>query len=1096
MKLRHHIVTILVLGLFVAGWIFHPTEDHREPQFSELIKELVSKGLDVVKVSFPEHPISPATNDEEPDDLERVTKGLQLLYDFSGTSGPKIRDRSGVGQPLDLTIGQASAVERSNGVLVVKSPTILVSAKPASKLTEAVRQSGEFTLEAWIKPANESQRGPARIVTLSKDSSQRNFTLGQDGKRYDVRFLTNRTDRNGSPSLASPQNQLQTELTHVVYSRQRSGETVLYIDGKPQGERTTGESVKNWDSSFHFALANELTNDRAWLGEFHLVAVYSRALTETEIRQNHEVGANPETSGGLLVEAKPPKPKISLPPVKLPGGGSITHVDFERHVMGILTRQGCNTGSCHGSLQGESDMLLSLFGHAPEPDYFSIIDDSFGPFADPKAPEKSALLRKPTLQARHKGGEHFSERSWQYKVLKNWIHGGAEFTSGSGDVVGVEISPSQHRFSRPGKTVRLKVEATFADGSREDVTPFCKFEIEDDYVAVVSEDGQVRAKHPGDTAIMVSYRDEVVASRALVATPIGYLEEAKKWLSGPGIQRPSVHYIDREITAKLDALNIEPSENATDGEFLRRLYIDTIGRLPSPDETLSFLDDKNPDKRKERIDELLRHPLHAALWATKFSDITGNNSNALEKPAEKRSKMWHDWFRDRIAENVPYDEMVGGVLLATSREGEKTDRWIQETRKQDEEALRSFKNSYAERETLDLFWQRRNMTQEQLAEQTASAFLGIQLQCAQCHKHPYDQWTQADYRAYANIFGQVKNDRSSEARKQIDSENNRRKKIKDNKKKLPNLREVYADLERPKQLKHPETNQPLPPTPLGADALEEQGDYRIAFFDWLTQPDNPFFAQAFVNRVWAHYMGVGIVEPVDGFSAANPPSNEKLLAALAKDFVESGYDMRHLERQILNSQAYQRSAMPNESNSGDKNNYARKYPRRMMAEVVVDVLNSALGKSDDFTRDAPKGSSAIEVAGSRIQDGNLAYVFNAFGRPTRTAICDCERSGDPALPQTLYLMTDSRIYDKIRNGRLKEELAKNDRLAKLKKKQLDDNGIGEVVDHLFLATLTRFPDETERQAAITNVRKQDGSEAGLVDVFWALINTREFILNH
>ncbi|MEM1297246.1 MAG: LamG-like jellyroll fold domain-containing protein, partial [Verrucomicrobiota bacterium] len=637
MKLRHFFAVFLVIGLFLVGWFFHPLESQHDSDFAERISGLLSEKLETVKVlmttSVPTLPV-----EEGGKKLQRVSEGLQLLYDFRETSGPKIRDRSGVGQPLDLTIGHASAVERSNGSLIVKSPTILVSAKPASKLTDAVRQSGEFTLEAWIKPQKDSQSGPARIVTLSKDSSQRNFTLGQDGNRYDVRFLTNSTDRNGSPSVATPRGQLKTELTQVVYSRKRSGETVLYVDGKQQAERKTGESLKSWDSSHRFALANELTNDRAWLGEFHLVAVYSRALSAEEIHQNFKAGTDPGGSDELLVDSSPPEPKIKLPAVQLPGGNSLTNVDFERHVMGILTRQGCNTGSCHGSLQGDSDLELSLFGHAPEPDYYSIVDESFGPFANPLAPEKSALLRKPTLLSRHKGGEHFSQRSWQYKVLKNWIQGGAVYSSGSGDVIGVEITPPLHRFSRPGKTVRLKVEATFADGTREDVTPFCKFEIEDDFVAVVSEDGQVRAKHPGDTAIVVSYRDEVVASRALVATPVGYLEEAKKWLRNPGTLLPNAHYIDREIMTKLDALNIEPSEPASDGEFLRRVYIDTIGRLPSPDETRDFLADNNPDKRSKQIDELLRHPLHAALWARlEASEAQNSNLQAILRSSLERS---------------------------------------------------------------------------------------------------------------------------------------------------------------------------------------------------------------------------------------------------------------------------------------------------------------------------------------------------------------------------------------------------------------------------------------------------------------------------
>ncbi len=1093
MKLRHHIVISLILAIFLAGWIGRP-EPLEEAGFAARISKLAAGSVQAMWVSIsakPDVPDKPPKTVESP----RVTRGLQVFYDFNETTGPKVRDRSGIGEPLDLTIGNIAAVERKNGVLRVKAPTILVSAKPPSKLIEAVRRSGEFTLEAWISPAQDSQRGPARIVTLSEDSGQRNFTLGQEGASYDVRFRTTATDRNGMRSLETSSGQLKPVLTHVVYALDRASNATIYLDGKQAARRKIGGSPANWEQSYRFALANELTNDRTWLGDFHLVAIYSRALSEAEIRQNLEAGPNPGVIPSLVAKTQA-KPSVNLPAVKLPGGRTLTDVDFERHVMGILTRQGCNTGSCHGSLQGESDMALSLFGHSPEPDYYAIIDDSFGPFADPGSPEKSALLRKPTLQAKHKGGEHFSRRSWQYKVIRNWIEGGAQYSSGNGRVAKIEISPAQHCFSRPGHSVRLKVEATFADGTTEDVTPFCKFEIEDDFVAEVTPEGKVRSKNPGDTAIVVSYRDEVVASRALVATSIGYLEEAKKRFWNPSIKLPDAQYIDRAVLAKLDALNVEPSEIATDGEFLRRLYIDTIGRLPSPEEARAFFADKDPKKRTRTIDEMLRHPLHAALWATKFSDFTGNNSNNLERPGEKRSKMWHDWFRQRIAKNVPYDEMVRGVILATSREDKAPAQWIQLARKQDEGALAGFANAYAKRETLDLFWARKNTSREQFAEQTAAAFLGVQLQCAQCHKHPYDRWTQADYRAYANIFSQVKNDRSKEARKQIDAENNRRKKIKDNKKKLPTLREVFVDVDRPNLMKHPTTNQPLPPTPLGAEPLEEKGDYRAAFLEWMTGEDNPFFARAFVNRVWAYYMGVGIVEPVDNFSAANPPSNEALIAALADDFVQHDYDMRHLERQILRSRTYQRSSMPNETNAGDKINFARKYPRKMMAEVVVDALNSALGTSDNFTRDAPKGSSAIEVAGSQIQDGNLAYVFNAFGRPPRTAICDCERSDDPALPQILYLMTDSRIYDKIRNGRLKEQLAKDKRLEKLKQKKLSEGEIGKIIDELFLATLTRFPSPDERQAAVANITKQNGSDAGFVDVLWALINTREFILNH
>ncbi|MEM0969164.1 MAG: DUF1553 domain-containing protein, partial [Verrucomicrobiota bacterium] len=358
-------------------------------------------------------------------------------------------------------------------------------------------------------------------------------------------------------------------------------------------------------------------------------------------------------------------------------------------------------------------------------------------------------------------------------------------------------------------------------------------------------------------------------------------------------------------------------------------------------------------------------------------------------------------------------------------------------------------------------------------------------------------WTQKDYRSYANIFGQVKSGTSPEAKKAITAANKRRKGIRVEKKRLPNLKEVYLETRRPQSLKDPKSNQPLPPAALGGPSLESQNDYREAFFEWLVSPDNPFFARSFVNRVWAHYMGPGIVEPVDDFSAANPPSNTELLDAMAEDFVASAFDLRHLERQILNSQAYQLSAIPNESNATDKRNYARKYPRPMMAEVVVDVVNAALDAKDEFPKDAPKGSHAIEVAATRIQDRSLAHAFQVFGRPPRTSVCDCDRSSEPALPQALYLMTDDEVLGKIRNGRLKDLLREGGRDERLKRgEDLSQEEVHEILDDLFLATLTRWPGESERVAAVEHIRGASTLEVGFQDTVWALLNTREFILNH
>jgi hypothetical protein len=629
---------------------------------------------------------------------------------------------------------------------------------------------------------------------------------------------------------------------------------------------------------------------------------------------------------------------------------------------------------------------------------------------------------------------------------------------------------------------------TFVDGTIENVSPFCDFRVDDDYVAQVTASGKVTAQRAGDAAIIVKYRDHVLTSRALVTAslPDGVV---------PSNEVP-VNYVDEHVVAKLAKLNIQQSGQASDGEFLRRVSIDTIGCLPSPAEARAFINDKDPKKRQTKIDQLLRHPLHAELWATKLSDVTGNNTEALEHPAEKRSKMWHDWLRKRIAENRPYHEIVRGILGATSREGDNPDTWIGKSRSMDESAAASFESSYAERATLDLFWARRDLTLEQMAEQIAAAFLGVRLQCAQCHKHPYDRWTQEDYRAFANIFGQVKVGASPEAKQQVDQENKRRAKIKEDNRKIGMLREVYVDEESPHRLNHPVNNRPLPAKTLGGPELEMKGDAREGLFRWLMQSDNRFLARSFVNRVWEHYFGMGIVDPVDDFSVANPPSNEKLLDALANDFVDHNYDVRHIERTILRSQTYQLSSHPHETNRYDRRNFARSYPRRMLAEVFVDVVNSALDSHDRFERDAAEGSQAIEIAASRVHDGHLRYVFRIFGRPSRAAVCDCERSSDASLPQTLYLMTDDQITRKIQEGRLRQLLVQNDRLSKLSNEESANEVLSEIIEELFLATFTRFPDSAERETAMAYVRSSNDPPQALADVVWALMNSREFILNH
>jgi hypothetical protein len=768
--------------------------------------------------------------------------------------------------------------------------------------------------------------------------------------------------------------------------------------------------------------------------------------------------------------------------VVVPNQGTIQQVDFERHVMGLFGRLGCNSGSCHGSFQGKGGFRLSLFGYDPEKDYFALTREVLGRRIDAVDPDRSLLLLKATGQVAHGGGRRFDRVSWQYQVFRDWIARGARWQRNSGEVKAIAVTPPEYAFDKPGETSQLRVQAHFADGSEEDITPFCDFRTNDDAIADVSPLGQVKGRRSGDTAIVVSYRGQVLPVRVLVP------RAAEASATYPTV--PEVNYIDHEVFAKLRRLNIVPSEMSSDVEFLRRVTIDTIGTLPSPDEVRAFLADKDPNKRARKVDDLLANPLHGALWATKFSDITGNNTDALEQPAPlrpKRSQMWHDWLRKRFAENVPYDDIVRGILCATSRDGLTPEEWFKQVKSIDEAALTGFDTqSYANRPSLDLFWRRQQAVPiEQWGEKTAAAFLGVRLECAQCHKHPFDRWTQVDYRAYANLFTSVQFGLSPEAQKVVAEENAERAKEKDPKKQVGQIREVYLAAGKTKPLTHPDTGAPLPArAPGGPEIKVVPGqDPRVALFDWLRSPDNPYFARSFVNRAWGHYLGVGLVEPVDNFSLANPPSNPRLLDALARDFIEHKYDIRHIERTILNSRVYQLASATNATNRLDKNNYAHSYVRPMMAEVVVDVLNTALGVTEKFGSGAPPGARAIEVGASRLQNANIGYALRIFGRPARTTACDCERAMEPALPQKLYLMTNDDLQGKVQRGRLVQ-------LLNSKRSE------GEILDELFLATVSRLPTAADRDrfADYRKIRTDRG--AAWNDCLWALINTREFILNH
>jgi hypothetical protein len=574
-----------------------------------------------------------------------------------------------------------------------------------------------------------------------------------------------------------------------------------------------------------------------------------------------------------------------------------------------------------------------------------------------------------------------------------------------------------------------------------------------------------------------------------LAPPLAADEIPQATSGAPPVAWPDLeaaNFIDERIFARLRELEMVPSPLATDAVFLRRLSLTTIGQLPTAAEVRAFLADEKPDKRARKIDDLLSHKLHAAVWATRFSDWTGNSMDSLEGPNElksKRAKMWHDWLRKRFEQNVPYDDLVRGILTATSRGAGTVDDWIDREAALIYSARKGFDAPYAEREDLDLFWRREDVGNkypaEELAERVAASFLGVRINCARCHNHPFHPWTRADYQGFTSVFRQVRFDMSPELRARLaDRIDDRRRRAADGGElgpPLPGLREVYF-ADRPRAVQDP------PAKALGGPELAGR-DPRVALVDWLNEPQNPFFARNLVNRVWAQHFGRGLVEPLDGLSTANTAAHAGLLDELAADFVEHGYDIRRLERLILNSTTWQLSSEPNDVNRADRGSFARAYVRMPPAETVIDMWQAATGIALDFGDGVPDGIRAVELAPSTIAHAHWNGILKLFGRSARMQTCDCAPAGSPSIRQTLALMSDSDLLGDLWKGDLPVLL---------------EAGLGgdELLDELFLRTLSRPPTADERAAAGEAVRAAKDPFQVFEDILWGLVNSQEFITNH
>jgi hypothetical protein len=803
--------------------------------------------------------------------------------------------------------------------------------------------------------------------------------------------------------------------------------------------------------------------------------------------------------------------------------------DFRRHVIPLIGQLGCNGRACHGSFQGQGGFRLSLFGYDFTSDHDNLLAGD-EPRTNLQRPAESLILRKPLEEIPHEGGRRLDPGSWQYRVLLRWIEAGAKDPGpGAASFVRLDVEPRELIAAEAGQTWQLRAVAVWSDGVREDVTPLCRFQSNDDQVAVIDESGLVTARGPGDSHVVAFYDNGVVP------VPVLFPVSDRVGTEYPDVPTPT--RIDELVVAKIRKLGLVPSEICSDAEFLRRVSLDLAGTLPTADEAEAFLADSRPDKRARKVDELLERPGYAAWWATKFCDWTGNNARFNQNQGPDRQAVvaahWYDWMRARLAENIPYDELVERIVLARSRlDGESYEDFCRRM----SGYQKKNGGSFAESPTLPYYWSRRNFqTSEERALGIAYTFLGVRIQCAQCHKHPFDQWTKDDFERFENFFTRVRFGQSADMRKaspQMVADLGLAKSLRGNK--------LYGELAKlaakGKVVPFTETEVLPPPRPLGPNEaaklgdssdervrrrykylvgrtatalggdevrIDEVDDPRAILMDWMRDDSNPYFARAIVNRVWAAYFNVGIVEPPDDLSLANPPSNEPLLDYLAAEFRRRGYDLTWLHRTITASDAYQRSWRPNDTNALDERNFSRAVPRRIPAEVVYDALRIATADDAEATR-LQTDMAGRAIAEPVVSSRSGGYALGVFGRSIRESNCDCDRSMEPGLLQSVFLQNDYEVLQMIdrKDGWASRAAA----IAAAAPARADDGepAAGDaslaafmpIIERAYLRTLTRRPTADEADRAVAYLQEIGDPAVAVRDLLWALLNTKEFAVNH
>jgi len=710
-------------------------------------------------------------------------------------------------------------------------------------------------------------------------------------------------------------------------------------------------------------------------------------------------------------------------------------LDFASRILPILTRHGCNSGGCHGAGggAGQNGFYLSLFGFEPVKDHARIAEAARGRFLDFAAPDESLLLQKPSGIYPHGGGIRLPAESATYATLRRWIAAGAPLVDPDEyPVTSIDVEPAA-RVVRPGESVRIKVTAVYGDGTREDVTDTCRFESNDAGVAAVDAEGTglvTAGTVPGDVAIVVRYRDQC-----------GFMSlTIPRQTRSPAKFPAPANFIDTHTFAKMEQMGVGPAAPADDGAFLRRMMVDVGGRVPTAEEAAAFLADPAPGKRAAWVDRVLDSGDYATTFADKWVVLLRSNREVAGFAA---TNALHQWLRQAFQDNMPYDAFSRALLTASGATGENpaVGWW----RSQQSLNNKDFATNAAERV-------------KDVAEDSAMLFLGQRIACAKCHQHPFDRWSQADYHAYAAYFARV------QVKPSVG---------------LAGTRIVHGRGDA--RIQHPSSGESLGPRPLGGAAVEigPDEDPRQRLADWVTSPDNPDFARAIVNRMWAHFFGRGLVDPEDDLRETNPPSNPALLDALAADFVAHRFDLKHLVRTICASATYQAGSTPDEFNRDDTRNFSRHLPRRLKAEVLLDAIDALAGTRTTF-KDVPVATRAMELP----DDRSGTTFLGVFNRQRGVAACECGRnSASPSLGQSLQLINADEIQ-----GKLGATGSRAKRFAEEKSRSVDSR-----IEELFLAAYSRRPTDAELTDVRAHLDERQQSVPAYEDVIWVLINSKEFL---